>query len=401
MKPLGPPSLIALLSAACGPGSALPGCDDPARPVTEVRCDAGRCPAISPAGDAPAENPGTFRGYADPDLSRDATSGTLWLAYSWPHVVAGRAPDGGTALMAAVSTHLARSDDGGASFSFVSELWPAVATRDPEGSGAIGIDSSETPSLASIRSGGAVTWYGAHLRYFLEPRTGYHPRYGTSWTVRIGAAASPVELETATEAVLGVSGTAAAYRPDVELDRLAGLPLARCAMLNNPALFAQNARLYLIVECLAFQGTVPDFASSTMQVFATEPSGPPPGWQWRHAGTLADQSLALELGGETVRQPDVSLAADGTALLLATPAHASPEVPVGTVGDGCVALELESIDPPALARDCAGRAVVRAWTRGTGVGACTHHPGSSTGIVAAFEGAIHGSWSLRASGVRP
>ena len=402
MRKLGSLSLLAFAAAGCGKATTGPPCVDAPVSMPAVECGGGRCPAIAIAGDAPAENPGTFRGYADPTIAHDPVAAPrVWLAYSWPHLVPGRAPSGSPVLMAAVSTHLARSDDGGATFAYVSELWPATPTADPEGSGANGISSPETASLTAIASGGALTWYGAHLRYFLEPETGYHPRYGTSWTVRIGAAPSPAQLATANEAVLGVSGTAPVYRPDVRLDQLAGLPLARCAMLNNPTLFAEDGILYLVVECLAFAGTTLDFAQSTTQVFATTPAGPPATWTWRHAGVLADHGLARELGDDTIQQPDVSVAADGHVIAIVTPAHADAAVAVGTVGDGCVALELRSINPPVLARDCSGRVVVRARIGGAAVGACTHEPRSATGIVATGQAAGGGNWMIHASGARP
>ena len=392
--------VFAFLAAGCGNGGSTSATcvDSPAAPPT-IDCGGARCSALAIAGDAPAGNPGTFRGYADPAIAHDPVAAQrVWLAYSWPHLVPGRAPDGSGVLMAAVSTHLARSDDGGVTFSYGSELWPAIPTADPEGSGANGISSSETASLAAIASGGTVTWYGAHLRYFLEPETGYHPKYGTSWTVRIGAAASPEALAASSESVLGVSGTAPAYRADVRLDQLAGVPLARCAMLNNPTLFAKDGTLYLIVECLAFVGTTLDFAQSTTRVFATVPGGPPSTWSWRHAGVLADHGLARELGDETIQQPDVSLAADGRPIAILTPAHADAAVEVVTVGDGCVALELVSIDPPAVARDCSGHVVVRARIEGSFVGACTHDPRSASGVVATAGG---GPWMIHASGARP
>lgn len=402
MSALASLSVLALLAAGCGSGGTTGStCADPAAaPV--VDCGGVRCPAIAVAGDAPAASPGTFRGYADPTIVHDpAAAQGVWLAYSWPHLVPGRAPAGNAVLMAAVSTHLARSDDGGTTFAFVGELWPAIPTADPEGSGANGISSSETASLAAIASGGSVTWYGAHLRYFLEPETGYHPKYATSWTVRIGAAPSPEQLAAAGEAVLGVSGTASVYRPGVRLDQLAGVPLAHCAMLNNPTLFAKDGTLYLVVECLAFVGTTLDLAQSTTRVFATVPGGPPSSWTWRHAGVLADHNLARELGDDTIQQPDVSLAADGRLIAIVTPAHADAAVAVGTVGDGCVALELLSIDPPALARDCSGRAVVRGRIAGSAVGACTHDRRSATGIVATSQAVGGGSWMIHATGARP
>ncbi len=403
VRALAPLCFVALLAAGCGKGDGTgASCVDSTAATPTVDCGGARCAAIAIAGDAPAGNPGTFRGYADPAIAHDPVAAQrMWLAYSWPHLVPGRALDGSGVLMAAVSTHLARSDDGGATFSFVSELWRAIPTADPEGSGASGISSSETASLTAIASGASVTWYGAHLRYFLEPETGYHPKYGTSWTVRIGAAASPLQLAAASEAVLGVSGTAPVYQPDVRLDQLAGVPLARCAMLNNPTLFAKDGTLYLIVECLAFVGTMLDFAQSTTQVFATVPGGAPSTWTWRHAGVLADHGLARELGDDTVQQPDLSLTADGRPIAIVTPAHADAGAAVGTVGDGCVALELVSIDPPALARDCSGRAVVRARINGSGVGACTHDPRAASGVVATTQAAGGGSWMIHATGVRP
>ena len=129
--------------------------------------------------------------------------------------------------MAAVENRLARSDDGGTTFSFVGTLWPDVALADPEGSGEIGRISSETASLATMTSGGVTTWYGAHLRYFLRPLTGYNPKYGTSWHVRIGAAASPAGLASAQETVLGVSATA---RPTSRTCASTSLPACRSSI---------------------------------------------------------------------------------------------------------------------------------------------------------------------------
>lgn len=393
---------LSLGLAACGGGDdGGAACSVPPAPV-EANCSTtGTCPAITIAGDAPAGNPGTFKGFADPSVAADPdVSGRIWLAYSWPHVVAGQNPSGDPVQMAAVQNRLARSDDGGATFSMVQVLWPDVAMADPEGSGENGRISSETASLASINSG-TTTWYGAHLRYFLRPSTGYNPKYGTSWHVRIGAASTPAGLATATETVLGVTNTASIYQPNVRLDQLAGLPVQHCAMLNNPTLFAQAPTLYLIVECLAFIGQTPDYVNTTTQVFATVPSGPPPSWTWRHVGKLGDATLAADLGNDTILQPDVSLAADGTPVALITPAHIDTSAYVGTVGDGCVALELESIDPPQLARDCSGAPLIRARVSGTGVGACTHDPFSATGIIATSQGANGGNWVIRASDLHP
>ncbi|MFY9328883.1 MAG: hypothetical protein WAO76_12850 [Georgfuchsia sp.] len=363
---------------------------------------AGTCNPIVISGDAPDTNPGTFKGFADPSLAHDpATSGRVWLAYSWPHVVVGQDQVGNTVQLAAVENRLARSDDNGATFHLVGTLWPDEAVTDPEGSGEIGRISSETASLAVIKNASGTTWYGAHLSYFLRPQTGYNPNYSTSWQVRIGAAVSPDALATSPETVLGVSTTAPAYHPAVLLDQLAGLSIQHCGMLNNPTLFTQNDTLYLVVECLAFVGTTLDFANSSTRVFATLPNGAPSSWSWRYVGLLADHQLAVELSDDTIQQPDVSLAADGTPIVLLTRAHADPAVQIGTAGDGCLALELKSIDPPVLARDSFGKVVVRAEIRGTRLGACSHDPASVTGIVAHSQDASGGNWVIRSSGLRP
>lgn len=396
---------LCLLVTACSSGGDDSGSCGAPPAVPEANCSAtGNCAVIQIAGDMPDNNPGTFKGFADPSLASDPdVPGRVWLAYTWPHVVQGQDINGKPVFMAAAQNRLARSDDGGMTFTFDRILWEDFPTPDPEPSGEIGRISSETASLASITAGGVTTWYGAHLRYFLRPLPGYNPKYATSWHVRIGAAASPAGLASAPETVLGVSTTAAVYQANVRLDQLAGLPIQHCAMLNNPTLFTRNQTLYLIVECLAFVGTTPDYVNTSMQVFATNPSGAPASWIWRYAGKLADHALAIQLGNDTILQPDVSLAADGTPIALITPAHIDTSVQVGTVGDGCVAIELASIDPPALKRDCAGNPVIRRRVTGNGVGACTHDRNSATGIVATSQGPAPagGNWMIHASELRP
>jgi hypothetical protein len=97
----------------------------------------------------------------------------------------------------------------------------------------------------------------------------------------------------------------------------------------------------------------------------------------------------------------VSLAADGRPIAILTPARGDPAAEVGTTGNSCVALELLSIDPPRLARDCAGRAVARAQVAGSGLGACTHDARSATAIVATSKVSANRDWTIHASRVRP
>lgn len=339
----------------------------------------------------------SFKGFADPTLAHDpAVAQQIWLAYSWPHLVIGKDAGGATVTMAAVSTHVAKSTTGGAAWTFVGEPFPAVMAQDPEAPAEPGMFSSETASLTSIGD----TWYAARLRYFLQAKTGYNPKYATSWTVHVAAASSPAALANAPDVTLGVSTTAGVYDA-TPLDTLAGIPIEHCAMLNNPTLFAQSGTLYLITECLAFSGSTLDLPHSTTQVFATTPLGAPATWTWRPVGTLVDATVASELGVDYLQQPDVSLAADGTPIAIVTLAMAQSSMVGGTKGTGCAALELASIDPPMLARDCAGHVVVRTKVLGDGIGACTHDAQSVTGIVPTSQTAPGGPFTIHASGANP
>ena len=69
-------------------------------------------------------------------------------------------------------------------------------------------------------------------------------------------------------------------------------------------------------------------------------------------------------------------------MLLVTPKRLGPR----ELHKGCRALELESLDPPRLGRDGAGKPIVRADVRssdssGLGPGLCSYDPASSTGIL--------------------
>ncbi len=361
-------------------GRVSAGCD-PA-PPREVDCGLGKCDRLHVLGDPYASTPGTFRGYSDPHLAAGPeVPGRLWLSYSWLDVQDLVDLSGRTVQVAVVRNHLATSDDGGGSFRFVSELWPSIPTADPEGSGEQGLLASETASTAWIGDpSGRITWYGAHLRYFLRPVQGYHPRFATSYTIRVGAASTPEELTAAPEAVLGVSSTSPVYDPDIRLDALVGVPLADCAITNNPTLFAHDGTLYLAFECLAFSGTMLRPERSSIQLIATEPWGPPPIWTWRHAGVIADGVTFAELGVELLQQPDLAVGPGGELLLTVTPARENPDT-VEHTHLGMRVLELDRLDPPLLARDCQGGPAVHAVMDAIGLGGCTYSVLSSTGVV--------------------
>jgi hypothetical protein len=79
------------------------------------------CPALIPRGES--IDISLFRGMADPSVRQDPASGRLWMAYSWPNMIASRTPG--------VQLHLARSDDQGDTWTYDSTLLTNPLIRNP------------------------------------------------------------------------------------------------------------------------------------------------------------------------------------------------------------------------------------------------------------------------------
>ncbi len=379
---------ICILLSSCGgiSGGSVPDVNgsqvyNPESPQ-QVDCSAGLCESLMVVGDPFAASMGTFKGYSDPHLIADPNNpNKVWLSYSWLEVGSLTNLIGNEVMVAIVTNHLARSEDGGITFYFVSELWPSIPMEDPEGSGEEGLNDSETASLAWIKNAqGEATWYGAHLRYFLRPIQGYSPKFSTSYTIRVTAASTPQELNDSPEAVLGVSSTASVYDMDVALDALVGKSLTECAMANNPSLFANDSKLYLVFECLAFEGSELQTDKTTIQLIASEPSGAPDTWTWWHVGEITNGDTYAELGVDILQQPDISTGSNGELLLTVTPSTINPGR-IERLHQGMLVLELEQLDPPILARDDKDNLLIHAQMTTKGVGGCTYSSASATGVL--------------------
>jgi hypothetical protein len=125
-------------------------------------------------------------------------------------------------------------------------------------------------------------------------------------------------------------------------------------------------------------------------LFATSQIGPAPTWTWRYIGVLGGREEAEALGGARLVSPNLSRGRDSSLLLLISPHRGDSSV----VGLGCTALEVISLEPPLLRRDCNGDLVIRAQQTGADTswhtGACTYDPQSVTGIIsgASVTGAV-------------
>lgn len=147
---------------------------EPAR----LDCTPRSHPAIAIRGDDVSRYlngaPAAFRGFADPCLRRDTADGSLWLAYSWPHMehLGGGPLDYATG----VETHLARSTDGGRSWRRVSVLWaktPANYTDQKTRIAHDGFVGHEAPNIVPCGIDGKPAWVGVRLDYFLARQGSY------------------------------------------------------------------------------------------------------------------------------------------------------------------------------------------------------------------------------------
>jgi len=373
-----------------------------------IDCRDGACPELIIAGDSvsvlPGFGPAPFRGFGDPTVRRDATTGRLWMAYSWLHV-SPLVLTGGQRLVAVVDIHLAHSDDGGGTWSFDRALWTSQPEADASGSGQQGFSSHEVVNLAQ----GNGMWYAARLRYF-TPKDArlYSPRLD-SIQFRIAQAPSPLLLGDAPEASLGSIYTAAGWNVDTNLADL-DPELRTCSFWNEPALHYEQGTLYLEGECSAYsQAGVHLDDRSFVALFATEPVGDVRGWRWRYLGKLADHLDAVALGGENLTQTDLVRGRDGALLAVVTPNRWDSELEAD-VHLGCRAVEVASLDPPALRTTSSGALPVRAVLTASdlvdyGTAGCTYEPSSSTGMLLVRR--VFSSsppemvWSIHRTGLRP
>jgi hypothetical protein len=400
--------MLMLLTACGGGGGGGGDGEQPVEPV-ELDCLAGAadCPELVIDGDAPDELPGgglsEFHGFADPTIRSDPDSDRIWMAYSWPnvHVVGLRHVPG-------VDTHLAFSDDDGATWQFHSKLWPSEAALDLSGSLESGYIDHEVPNILPRTTPGGTIWYGVRLNYFVSNTGGYQTRKGSSFRLGIMQADSPAELAAADVAVLGSAYTHPNWGVDTYLAALHP-DVATCDLWNEPALYWHADELYLAVHCLGYDEAtlLPTVAENDLVVFATPADGHVTDWVWRYVGKLAGHTEALELGGVGLTQVDIVKDGAGQWLAVVTPEDWSIAED-DFIHYGCRVVEIENMSAPFFSRDQSGDLKVRAIITASdqdriGPAACSYDPYSDTGIVIGRRYKIPGFMSifLHITGLHP
>jgi hypothetical protein len=394
---------MSMTIAACGDGS--PGGDAAvavpdaraldATPLDAARTDAGAprsahcaldpsCPEVSVAGDPHAVSP--FRGYGDPSLERDPTTGDLWLSYSW---LEARLEAGETEPDLTVVTHLARSADAGRSFTFVRAVNTTEVVDGPVGGR--GFWLHEVSSL----SHSGTDWRLAWLEYLDPVGAGERAFLHFARTT----AMEPGSLGDGVERWVGVAAGVAPLTVTHDVSSIAGL--GDCATLTEPALFHHDGADWLAASCVVVDASGRHPERERLVLLRETADG------LALAGTLFDASDAAALGASRIEQIDLSVARDGTVIAIVTP--------IVDGGDplhrGCVVFDVEDLASSRVRRDAEGRAIPRLVITADGTvfgpGLCTYDAASETGILLVITDFDLGLspprllFSLRATGLHP
>jgi uncharacterized protein (TIGR03437 family) len=360
--------------------------------LTSTGCTEINLPATDPASST------KFAGYADATIRQDPLTGTLWMAYSWPHTIpSGTAGVAGTQVL---DIHLSSSTDGGKSWTYAGPLYTSEAVANPE-TGNTDYTANEVMNLFPQVVNGVTWWYGIHATYNVPQSSGGGSgleNYTKRWAIGVApgtATTGPMGLATATLQYLGQSNDTDPQDWPVSYNLSSLDPeVSGCTQFFEPALIESNYNLYLFLAC------TPDNAANRFYaVFkASDPQDTAPNWQWTYvqqgATKFANQNDAVSVGsnlapGATyITQMDIAPSQNpGILLAIMTAAYDNAS---GKVSLGCAAAELASIDPPKFVYNAEGQVQVDAFltspdSQTGGPGSCTYSPYSATGMILAHR----------------
>ena len=370
-----------LVLAACGGSSGgsqqttplPPPPPPPAAPVTFHCGDETQCPRLTFAGDPEADSATHFfRGFGDPSIESDPVTGDVWLSYSWLSTAVSD-PGPPEQRDRQITSHLARSTDGGASFTFVRAANAVQQIAHP-GNAELGWSQHEVTTLVKRPTN---DWELLFLTYF-DPLGDTAPDHRDFYYAR-SIATDPNDLGDTVEAWARGSNTAQDF--SVAHDLGAEIPeLADCAVLTEPMLFAYNSETYFATNCIPADASGNRDIANERIVLLKEaiPS-------YQYIGDITDAQDAIDLGVDRLEQGDIALAQDGSVLLIVTPISDTKPVE----HEGCVVFEFDNFESASLVRDASGvaipRTILTADATGTGPGSgpglCTYDANSSTGVL--------------------
>ena len=169
-------------------------------------------------------------------------------------------------------------------------------------------------------------------------------------------------------------------------------------MLTEPALFNTNNEPYLATSCLVADANGRRTDLERMVLLRQETNG------YSFVANIMDTQDATDLNVDTIEQADISVARDGSIILLVTPIilGANPD------HQGCMVFEFEDFAKGQLKRDSNGvaipRTIITADGNGLGPGLCSYDAHSESGVMLVITTVTNNGtdieFSLRATGVR-
>ena len=348
------------------------------------------CPEIIIAGALHAAD--AFRGYGDPSLEFDQPTNTLWLTYSWLNVLISD-PNPPIEFDLGVRTHLAKSVDGGNSFEFVQEINAPEIEAHPD-TGVQGWSTHEVPTLLKQPDD---SWQLLWFKYFnpLGTVAGVDERQEFLYWRTLASA--PEDLGTESEVWARAAAASASWSAPIDLNDIA--ELSDCTVLTEPALFALNNEVYLASSCLVVDSTGRRIDLERLILLKEVNNG------YEFIGTILDGTDAADLGVDVIQQADISVARDGSIILIVTPIILANDPD----HQGCTVFEFDDFSTASIKRGSNGQALARniitADGNGLGPGLCTYDAASESGvmlvIVNVSQNGTDVEFSLRATGVHP
>lgn len=321
-----------------------------------------------------------FSGFADPSIRKDPVTGTLWLAYSWPHY---KIENGNRSPSSEI--HLSKSIDGGKTWNFVGPLFETTPMNNPDNPSQSGYLDYEVVNLLPVEMNGKTTWFAVTLNYFIPDQGGFSARPVNSFFISVYKSDNIEQLSNSPSANLGSNISATAWNlhqtlVPTDMNKLD----TNSFFWNEPSLYYENGTLYLTMVAFNLRNRS-DITRDGVYVFATDPTGAPRTWNWEYKGMLAGNTEAAELGAERLTQVDIAKGVDGQTLMITTPDDWNSRFQDYN-HKGCVVLEVASMDNPTLKRDDNGNLVARARiidsdANELGSAACSYDPNSATGII--------------------
>jgi hypothetical protein len=313
------------------------------------------------------------------------------MAYSWLDVLV-TDPGPPAIIDFGVRTHLARSDDNGATFTFERTINATQAIGHPD-TGGLGWLIHEVPTMAKQADN---QWQSLWLQYF-DPLGDPPPERG-DFQYQRSIDASPDQL--------GVNATAWARGPATSASfgaqlNLSDIPeLSDCTVHTEPALFTFGSDIYLATTCIVIVGVDRRPDLERLVLLRQEAGG------YAFVATLLDADDAAGVNADVLEQADLSVARNGDVLLLVTPIVLDDD----PQHKGCRVFSFEDFATGRLLRDGSGapipRAIITADGNGLGPGLCSYDADSNTGVLLVITTVLGNpitdiEFSLRATGVHP